>query len=288
MPAYNAARHIESAINAILAQTISDLELIIYDNASTDGTEDLCRKAAAEDSRVRYFRNKKNLGAAENYNLTLRAARGRYFKWSSSNDLCHPEFLRACVSALETDEKAVIAYPRTRVFTDDPEVGELYPDHLGLEVDDPVIRFIRFVDGVALNNIMNGVCRTEALRRVPPIKTYVGSDQVTLAAMTLLGKVVEIPEEYFYRRMDANSVMRIAGDDALARHYDPSGKKLLIFQLWRLHLEYIHAAIDSPLSVRRKTPLVGSLLRRMIWGRNKLWRDATASVRQIARRKSVH
>jgi glycosyltransferase involved in cell wall biosynthesis len=286
MPAYNAARHIQAAIGSILAQEISDLELIIYDNASTDDTEALCRRAAAENPRVRYFRNERNLGAAENYNLTLRVARGRYFKWSSSNDLCHPEFLRACISALESNEDAVIAYPKTRLFTDDPGVGESYPDHLGLEVDDPCVRFIRFVDGVGLNNIMNGVCRTDALRKVPPIKAYVGSDQVTIAAMTLRGKVVEISAEYFYRRMDPHSATRIAGGEAVHRHYDPSGRKRMVFQLWRLHLEYIRAAISSPLSVHRRARLAGSLLRRMIWGRNRLWRDATASFRQIARRRS--
>jgi len=288
MPAFNAARHIEAAIRSILSQTVSDLELIIYDNASTDDTEALCRQAAAADSRVRYVRNRKNLGAAENYNLALRAARGRYFKWSSSNDLCHPEFLQACVAVLEADRNAVVAYPRTRVFTDDPDVSELYPDLAGLEVNDPALRFVRFIDGVALNNIMNGVCRTDALRRVPPIKAYVGSDQVTTAAMVLQGRVIEVPGEYFFRRMSADSVARIGGHEAVSRHYDPSGTKLLIFQVWRLYLEYIRAAMDSPLPFHRKPALVVSLLRRMVWGRNKLWRDATSSVRQMTKRRTVH
>lgn len=288
MPAYNAARHIEAAIRSVLSQTVSDLELVIYDNASTDDTEALCRKAAAVDSRVRYFRNARNLGAAENYNLAFRAARGRYFKWSSSNDLCHPEFLRSCIAALEADPDAVIAYPRTRVFTDDPDASEPYPDLGGLGVADPALRFVRFVDGVALNNIMNGVCRSDALRRVPPIKAYVGSDQVTTAALMLRGKAVEIPGDYFFRRMSADSVARIGGHEAVNRHYDPSGKKLLIFQAWRLYFEYIRAAADSPLPPHRRMALVGSMLRRMVWGRNKLWRDATSSVRQMTKRRTVH
>jgi glycosyltransferase involved in cell wall biosynthesis len=287
MPAYNAARHIRAAIRSILAQSVTELELIIYDNASTDDTEALCREAAAGDPRVRYFRNERNLGAAENYNLTLRAARGRYFKWSSSNDLCHPDFLRACIAALESDADVVIAYPRTRLFIDDPEVGESYADHLGLESDDPGVRFIRFVDGVGLNNIMNGVCRTDVLRQVPPIRAHVGSDQVTFAAMTLRGKVVEVPEEYFYRRMDAESATRLGGNEAVRRHYDPSGRKHMVFQLWRLYLEYMSAVISSPLSVRQRIPLAVSMLRRIVWRRNKLWRDATASFRQLVRRRSV-
>ena len=281
MPAFNAARHIQAAIDSILAQSISDLELIIYDNASTDNTEDLCRQAATRDPRVHYFRNERNLGGAENYNLTLRAARGRYFKWSSSNDLCHPEFLRVCISALESNQDAVVAYPRTLLFSDDPNTGKPYDDNLGLDVDDPRVRFTRYVDRVGLNNLMNGVCRTDMLRRVPPIKPYVGSDQVTTAAMTLHGKVIEIPSEYFYRRIDQYSSARIAGGDAVRRHYDPSGKKRMVFQLWRLYLEYIGTAIASPVSVRQRILIVGSMLQRMMWARRKLLQDATGSFRQL-------
>jgi len=285
MPAFNAERHIEEAIDSILDQSLSDLELIIFDNASTDGTEDLCRQAAARDPRVRYFRNENNLGSPTNYNLTLREARGRYFKWASSNDVCHPEFLRKCVSALEADDTAVIACPRTRLFIDDPAAGEPYPENFNDDSVQPWTRFIKYVDGVGLNNLMNGVCRTEVLRKVPPIMPFIGSDQVTTAAMTLHGRVIIVPDEYFYRRMDAHSSARLGGKEALRRHYDPTGRKRLLFPTWRLYFEYIKAVNSSPLSIPRRALLTGMLFRRMIWGRNKLWRDATTSFRQLATRK---
>ena len=285
MPAFNAERHIEEAIDSILNQSLSDLELIIFDNASTDGTADRCREAAARDPRVRYFRNEHNLGSPANYNLTLHEARGRYFKWGSSNDICHPEFLRKCVNALEADHTAVMACPRTRLFIDDPAAGEPYPETFNVDAVQPWTRFIKYVDGVGLNNLMNGVCRTEVLRKVPPIMPYFGSDQVTTAAMTLHGRVIIVPDEYFYRRMDANSSARLAGAEALRRHYDPSGRRRLLFPTWRLYFEYIKAVNSSPLSVPRRALLTGMPFRRMIWGRNKLLRDAAASFRQLATRK---
>lgn len=62
MPAFNAGRYIASALDSLLGQTYSDFELIISDNASTDGTEDICRAYAARDRRIRYVRRSGNIG----------------------------------------------------------------------------------------------------------------------------------------------------------------------------------------------------------------------------------
>jgi len=87
MPVFNGERFIGRSIKSILAQTLGDFELIIFDNASTDGTEDICRGFAKTDPRVRYTRNASNLGADPNYNLCLGDAKGRYFKWAAHDDL---------------------------------------------------------------------------------------------------------------------------------------------------------------------------------------------------------
>src|SRR5580698_5675373 len=80
MPVYNGARYLEEALRSILNQTYRDCELLISDNASTDATESICRRYAAEDGRVRYLRNERNLGAAANYNRVIHLASGRYFR----------------------------------------------------------------------------------------------------------------------------------------------------------------------------------------------------------------
>ena len=59
-----AREHVADAIESILAQTFTDLELIISDNASTDATPAICAGYAARDSRVRYHRHERDLGAA--------------------------------------------------------------------------------------------------------------------------------------------------------------------------------------------------------------------------------
>ena len=63
LPVYNGEQFLAQAIESVLAQTLGDFELVISDNASTDATEDICRRYAARDARVRYHRLGENVGA---------------------------------------------------------------------------------------------------------------------------------------------------------------------------------------------------------------------------------
>src|SRR5215831_17134423 len=93
IPVYNGEAYLEEAIRSALAQTADDLEVVISDNASTDRTAEICNDYAQQDSRVRYFRNPRNLGAAPNYNIVLANARGRYFKWLAHDDRISPSYV---------------------------------------------------------------------------------------------------------------------------------------------------------------------------------------------------
>ena len=110
MPVYNAERFIGETVASIRTQTFEDFELIISDNASTDRTEEVCRALMKEDDRIRYVRNRENMGAAYNYNQTFHLSSGIYFKWACHDDLLLPEFLERCVAELDRDPSVVLAY----------------------------------------------------------------------------------------------------------------------------------------------------------------------------------
>src|SRR3954451_4044582 len=78
MPVRNGQKYIREAIDSIIAQTFTDWELVICDNASTDSTEQIVREYAARDSRVRYHKNEKDIGPAGNHNRTFELSRGEY------------------------------------------------------------------------------------------------------------------------------------------------------------------------------------------------------------------
>lgn len=85
MPSYNTARFIADSIKSVLSQTYTNWELIIVDDCSTDNTEKII--FSFNDSRIRYFKNEKNRGAAISRNKALSEARGEYIAFLDSDDL---------------------------------------------------------------------------------------------------------------------------------------------------------------------------------------------------------
>ena len=135
LPVYNGERFISAAIESILSQNYQDLELIILDNASTDRTGEICRSYAETDRRVRYFRNIQNVGAAANFNLAFQLARGIYFKWAASDDLCRPAFIERCVELLDAQPDAVLAFPDPE-FVNEDESPLPYDDRIKAFIDE--------------------------------------------------------------------------------------------------------------------------------------------------------
>ncbi len=86
LPVLNGEEFLAPTLDSILAQTYSDFELVISDNASTDSTQDIVRHYAARDPRIRYFRQAANVGVGNNYTCVARRARSPLFKWLSAND----------------------------------------------------------------------------------------------------------------------------------------------------------------------------------------------------------
>jgi glycosyltransferase involved in cell wall biosynthesis len=114
LPVYNGAATVGRAIVTLLAQTFADFELVISDNGSTDGTEEICRDFARGDPRSRYVRHAKNRGPAANFSFVLAEARARYFMWAAADDWWHPDFLAANLALLEADPHVVCSVSRVQ------------------------------------------------------------------------------------------------------------------------------------------------------------------------------
>src|SRR4051794_21589581 len=103
LPVFNGARFVQETIDSVLAQTFTDFELLISDNASTDETEAIARSAADGDGRITYRRNEVNVGLARNLNLLVPLATGRLFKWAAADDVLRPTYLERCVATIDAD-----------------------------------------------------------------------------------------------------------------------------------------------------------------------------------------
>ena len=109
MPAYNAGRFIEEAVRSVMAQTMTDWELLVLDDGSTDDTLAIAQRLAREDSRIRVLPNEHNMGVAKTRNRGIDLCRGEYVALLDSDDIWYPEKLQAQL-ALMRETGADVSY----------------------------------------------------------------------------------------------------------------------------------------------------------------------------------
>lgn len=109
MPVYNGARWLPAAVNSVLAQTLSNLEVLIVDDASTDETVRIAEEFVRRDPRVRLLCQPRNRGQAAARNLALGRARGDWIAPVDADDLIRPDRLRLLVDAGEREHADLIA-----------------------------------------------------------------------------------------------------------------------------------------------------------------------------------
>src|SRR5262245_37698315 len=104
LPVRNGEHRLTGVVKSVLGQDHENLELVISDNASTDGTEEVCRELARGDSRIVYIRQPENIGLLNNFIAAMRAARGTYYRWVGDDDWLAPSCVSRCVEAYAADD----------------------------------------------------------------------------------------------------------------------------------------------------------------------------------------
>lgn len=272
MPVYNSERWLPGTIDSVLAQTFSDLELIISDNASTDGTEALCRDYMKRDPRVRYFRNPKNIGVLNNFNACFKHARAPFFRWHAAADLCEPRLVERCYETLLAHPDAVIAYPRTALFENETNDGKEYGCNLNAIQETPSERFLHVLQWFGLNNAQSGLMRGDVIRRTNLIPNHLDGDTIFMMELSLYGKFVKVPEILFYRRMKAETASTLNSRDWIVRYIDPDMRSPH-YQNWKTHRSRFSAVHRAPIPASEKWKIYRELFRRFRWSRGELMAD---------------
>jgi glycosyltransferase involved in cell wall biosynthesis len=286
LPVYNGEMQLPRALESLLAQTHEDFEIVVSDNHSTDLTERICREFAASDPRVRYARNEQNRGVAWNFNHVFRLARGRYFKWASSNDLHDPTYVARCVEALEASPGAVLAYAKTRIIDESGAFVGAYEDNLDLPWPDAPRRFREYLTRVGLCNALFGLMRPEVMRRTGLLGDYRGSDVVFLGELSLHGTFVEVPEILFSRRFERENESHDASLDNWQEFFAPTTRRKVFMRRWRHQTGYLLANWRSPLSVADKARVAATIARFGFAMRRELAGELAAAVRTLTARRA--
>jgi glycosyltransferase involved in cell wall biosynthesis len=294
LPVYNGANYLAEAIESILCQSYCDFDFLISDNASTDATEEICRAYARRDSRVRYFRQSRNVGAAANHNLMVKLTDSPYFKWAAHDDLLAPNFLEACVAALDADPAVVLASPASVLIDDAGQplpysaerggmidrAGVCWPimpeRNDGLMADDPAVRF----EAVMLKMVMCveifGLMRRCALLRTSLQGPFGGADKVVLAQMSLLGRFWLGQDALFLRRCHSQQFSASVSGAYRAQWF--SGRKdWIITQQIKLLLAYWRAMYTTELNPRQRYVCLQAIVTRAT-SRGQHWRRLTGAL----------
>ena len=217
LPVYNGENFVVQAIRSILDLDFEDFELVISDNASVDRTEEICREFAAQDDRIRYYRNDCNTGAGANFNRAFELTSGALFKWCSHDDVISRNFLKEAVRALDENPDAVIAYPKL-VGIDQHGALTSYqerplPEMAGWSADR---RFRILLSAHGCDAAMFGLWRRDALARTSLHEPYYGSDCALLAEMAILGQFIRVPNAILYSRDHPRRSVNLASAERLS------------------------------------------------------------------------
>jgi glycosyltransferase involved in cell wall biosynthesis len=294
-PVYNGGQQFEAALSAIREQTWRNLDILISDNASTDETEGVCRRAAEQDERIRYVRQLKNIGPTANFAFVRHQRRGELFAWAAHDDVRDRTYFEKTTNALIANERAVLAHSWTTIECAD---GSTFIDHAydeGAASDDPVERVHAFFR-CTYNVSIYGLYRSSVLDRIPKSDHWLEADKYHLFSTILNGPVVIVPQTLFHYRMthDLDYYKRMfpfEGDHILERYrrfpreldaatFDDATRRRVakalddeLRPMLRFRLEYLLAEILKESGRRRlstmarwSTQYPPALRSRMFWG----------------------
>ena len=252
LPVYNGERFLAESLDSLLGQTYEDFELVISDNASTDGTASICHRYAKQDSRVRYIRQPSNIGCAPNHNFVIRQARGELLKMASHDDLYARDLLKLCIDALDEHPRVVLAHSWSAVIDETSTVTEVvdYPVNTAAATAPERFRSMLF-DGWGDDE--GGVVRLETLRKSALHGSYHFSDRTFTAEIALHGPFYMVPDWLYFRRQHAGQGGKNPSVRARCANLDPRRASRLRHPTARLYAEYIwgyvtaiHRALLSP------------------------------------------
>ena len=263
VPAYNAERFLAPALESLLAQEAGDLEVVVSDNGSTDGTEQICRDLAAQDRRLRYVRQPVNRGGAANFNavFALRHPGARYFKWAAADDTHDPRYLGAALDVLRSDATVSVAHSLTDDIDEQGRHLRSWGDQgLPAADQDVAVRFAALSQRNYQCFSIFGLVRVETLAATRGLGYYAESDRVLLAELGLRGRLVDVPEELFHRRQHSGrSVNTYPTARERIAWFNPGLVGRPVFPEWRLGRGYLQALADAPLSMRERARCLAAM-----------------------------
>jgi glycosyltransferase involved in cell wall biosynthesis len=272
LPVFNGERYLAESLESLRTQTLTQIEVIISDNGSTDSTVDIAEDYCRQDSRFRLIRQPTNRGGAFNHNFVIDEARAPYFKWASHDDVCESAMLEKLVDALEANPQAALAYSDVQYIDAEGKAQNCLRRSLQIDHEHPHRRlrqYFRYYAYPKEANAIIGVIRTDVLRNTSRLGAYPSSDLVLMAELALAGRFVHVPEVLFYRRKHSHqSTVENKSARDIAIWFDPRNQAWQSAYWWPLLNGYRLGIRHSSLNGLAKLRCNGELLK-WVWRRRR-------------------
>jgi glycosyltransferase involved in cell wall biosynthesis len=204
LPTYNRAnRFLVPALECALAQDWDNLEIIVSDNCSTDNTSEIV--SSYDDPRLRYVRQKENIGANNNFNFCVQEAQGTYFLLFPDDDIIDPDFVSSCMAAAAGITDYGVIRTGTRLIDADGKLIRDIPNRAaGLDYN----AFFRgWMKGGFTSYVCSTLFNTQMLKGIGGFQSHNGlfQDLMALAKLIARGGHCDVePSKAAFRRHDEN------------------------------------------------------------------------------------
>lgn len=209
IPTFNRAATLERAVRSLLAQTHSNLDIVVSDDGSTDDTESVCRRLATRDARVRYIRQPQNIGETANFNAVFAELRSPYVMVLADDDWVEEKYVERCLSVLRQQPDCVAVSGRGRYWQGDTMLPRQGLDFqlLQREGRKRVRAYYRVVgSGEGENSTFFGVMHADVLRRATPSPNVLGNDMLVTGRVVFQGCVRTLDDVHLNRSLGGTSV----------------------------------------------------------------------------------
>jgi glycosyltransferase involved in cell wall biosynthesis len=265
VPVYNGAAYLGHALATIRSQTYPNIEIVISDNASTDGTEALCRALAAEDPRIRYERLPRNRGLVPNHRNVLAMATGEYFMFAPYDDYFAPTYIERCVELLEREpQHAYVVAKTVLVDAEGERIGVEVPRQ---RLDDPSPS-VRFWDVLIVQGGINfyGLARRAMWNAVGAYVAVPRGERIIIAELALNGTLGVLAADLYFRRIHGGQITALRRDRrAEIQVLDPNRRSGLARSvpviLAQYFLGYVAAIGRAPVPLAERMRAFRGLLR---------------------------
>ena len=204
LPTFNRVNLLQECLPTILRQTCKEIEVLVADNCSTDGTANFM--AQCRDPRVRYYRHAQNLGPYPNMNYLLEQAKSQYVCILHDDDLYAPDFLACGRELLDQYPRVSLVHCAVREINSQGQAYRLLKAYPTTRVVSGRKEFVRFLEGhnICCSTVM---MRRTVLQQVGSFETqYICADFLMWLKLALAGDVAYLAKPLVKRRVHAETV----------------------------------------------------------------------------------